>query len=67
MTRLRSGVSVTILAGLWAGWAQADAVVTTAVKAPSVAEIFIEERGVRVELEIGVSDIPAFLSLAGKL
>ena len=39
----------------------ADAIVVTrAMKASTIAEIFIEEHTIRVELEIGIIDVPAF-------
>ena len=38
-------------------------VITQAMKAATIAEIFIEEGGVRVEVEIGVADLPAFQNL----
>ena len=44
--------------------ALADAMVrSTAMKAPTIAEIFIETNAVRVELEIGVADLAAFQNL----
>jgi hypothetical protein len=47
-----------------AGDAAADAlIVTRAMTASTIAEIFIEEGVVRVELEIGVVDLPAFANL----
>ena len=43
---------------------QGDAlVVTRAMTASTVAEIFIDEDAVRVELEIGVTDLEAFVNL----
>jgi hypothetical protein len=43
---------------------RADAlVVTTAMKAATIAEVFIEDAAVRVELEVGMTDIPAFGNL----
>jgi hypothetical protein len=38
-------------------------VITKAMTAPTVAEIFVDEDAVRVELEIGVVDLPAFRNL----
>ena len=38
-------------------------VITQAMKAATIAEIFIAEGGVRVEIEIGVTDLPAFQNL----
>jgi len=44
--------------------AQGDAVIQTrAMRASTIAEYFIEENGVRVELEIGLPDLPAFRNL----
>ena len=38
-------------------------VVSRAMKADTILEIFVEEGAVRTELEIGVSDFPAFRDL----
>ena len=38
-------------------------VVTRAATASTIAEIFVEESAVRVEVEIGPSDLPAFRNL----
>jgi hypothetical protein len=38
-------------------------VVTKAMTATTIAEIWVEEGSIRVELEIGVSDSPAFHNL----
>ena len=47
-----------------ASFARADAVVVTrAMTASTIAEVFVEEDLVRVELEIGVSDLDAFVDL----
>lgn len=44
--------------------AVADAlVVTKAMKATTIAEIFVEQEQIRVEIEIGAADIPAFLNI----
>jgi len=44
--------------------AAADAIVISrAMLASTVAEVFVEESAVRVELEIGLSDLPAFRNL----
>jgi hypothetical protein len=44
--------------------AHADAIVVTrAMQASTIAEFFVEESGVRVELEIGLPDLPAFHNL----
>lgn len=43
---------------------QADAIVVTrAMKASTVCEILVEEDGVRLQLEIGIADFPAFRNL----
>ena len=55
-----------IILGLFAsaGPAVGDAlVVTRAMKAGTIAEIFVEQGSVRVELEIGATDVEAFLNL----
>ena len=55
------GVLCALIAGtgLWA-----DAIVVTqAMTASTVAEIFIEDEVVRIELEIGAADLPAFHNL----
>ncbi len=47
-----------------AGMARADAIVMSrAMKASTIAEFFIEENAIRVDLEIGVSDLEAFKNL----
>ena len=47
-----------------AGFARADAIVVTrAMNATTVMEIFIEDEEIRVELEAGVRDLPAFAGL----
>ena len=44
--------------------AAADAIVITqAMKASTIAEIFVEESSIRVEIEIGGRDLPAFHNL----
>ena len=44
--------------------ASADAIsVTKAMQASTVAEIFVDEQGLRIELEIGFADIKAFANL----
>ena len=43
-------------------WADA-LVITRAMKAPTVMEVFIEKQRVRVELEIGFEDLEAFANL----
>ena len=41
--------------------AMADAlVVTSAMKASTIVEVFVEEERIRVKLEVGVADLPAF-------
>ena len=53
-------VSILTLAAI-AGRADADAIVVTqAMKASTIAEIFVTEQEVRVELEIGPADLKAF-------
>ncbi len=37
-----------------------DPIVTNAMKASTIVEVFVEERGIRVELEIGTRDLRAF-------
>ena len=50
--------------GLPAGWAAADAlVITRAMRASTIAEIFIEADAIRIELEIGEVDIESFRNL----
>ena len=47
-----------------ANQALADAIVVTqAMKASTIAEVFIEENAVRAEIEIGAQDLPAFANL----
>ena len=42
----------------------ADALmVSSAMKSSTIAEVFIEQEAVRVELEIGMGDIPAFKNI----
>jgi len=46
------------------GTAVADAIVRSqAMKASTIAEFFIEDQQVRVELEVGMSDLPAFQNI----
>jgi len=54
-----------LLAGLLlTGWAAADALVTNqSMFASTIAEYYIEADQIRVELEIGVQDLPAFRNL----
>jgi hypothetical protein len=55
---------VVIFLGVTAYWARGDAFVRTqAMKASTIAEIFVEEDAIRVDLEIGVTDLPAFRNL----
>jgi hypothetical protein len=43
---------------------QADAIITSqAMRATNIAEIFVDDQGVRVELEIGLADIESFSNL----
>ena len=45
-------------------WAKADALmVTKAMTASTIAELFVEERTIRVELDIGVKDLDAFRNI----
>ena len=56
--------SVILLLGLTAGHAFGDAIVVTkAMSATTIAEVFVEDEVVRVELEIGPADLPAFANL----
>jgi hypothetical protein len=49
---------------LFVGLAQADAlVINRSTEATTIAEIFIDKTGVRVELEIGIADAKAFRNL----
>lgn len=63
----RACIGATILLLLTAAFATplfADAmVVTQAMKASTIAEIFIEDEEIRVEIEIGAEDIAAFANL----
>ena len=55
-----------LLPGLLAvtGKADADAIIVSQAQAAStIAEVFVEERAIRVELEIGVSDLGGFRNL----
>jgi len=57
-------LGIVALLGLAVTVARADAIVTVrAMTATTVAEYFIEEDGIRVELEIGIADVPAFRNL----
>ncbi len=60
------GISVTagIVACLFASAALADAIVRTqAMLATTIAEIYVDERGVVMELEIGLADLEAFSNI----
>ncbi len=49
---------------VWLPLAKADAIIITkAMTASTIAEIFVENDHVRVELEIGVGDLEAFRNL----
>ena len=53
-----------VVCGTWPNAAKADAIVVTkAMTATTIAEIFVEQESIRVELEIGEKDIPAFQNL----
>jgi len=57
-------LGIVALLGLAVTVARADAIVTVrAMTATTIAEYFIEEDGIKVELEIGLADLPAFLNL----
>ena len=48
----------------WSDIASADAIVVSkAMTASTIAEIYVEEHGIRVELEIGAQDLASFLNL----
>lgn len=63
----RSAVILLVAAACWfvpASIASADAIVVTkAMTASTVVEIFVEESEIRVEMEIGVADLMAFENL----
>jgi hypothetical protein len=65
MTRRNTGAGVIVLATLFiAGPLSADAIFRTqAMLATTIAEFFIEDNRVVVELEIGLADLPAFRNL----
>ena len=53
-----------LLTALLPGVALADAIVRSqAMKASTIAEFFIEDEQVRVELEVGINDLPAFQNI----
>jgi len=55
---------VAVIAAIFAVNASADAlVITRAMKATTIAEVFVSEDSVRVELEIGVPDLKEFRNL----
>ncbi|MHC4521535.1 MAG: hypothetical protein ACYTAS_23320, partial [Planctomycetota bacterium] len=54
---------VAVLAGPMSGVLADALIVSRAMKAASIAEIYVEEDGVRVELAIGVTDLNAFRNL----
>jgi len=60
---MRNFLLITLL-GLAATAVRADAIIRVrAMTASTIAEYFIDERGTRVALEIGASDLPAFRNL----
>ena len=62
--RLALFLTVTVICCLPARTALADAIVVTkAMTASTVVEVFIEESEIRVEMEIGVADLLAFHNL----
>ena len=65
MTRINKSAGIVLLAALIiAGPLGADAIIRTqAMFATTIAEFFIEENRVVVELEIGLNDLPAFRNL----
>ena len=65
MTRINKSAGIVLLAALIiAGPLGADAIIRTQVMfATTIAEFFIEENRVVVELEIGLNDLPAFRNL----
>jgi hypothetical protein len=53
-----------LLIALLPGIAFADAIVRSqAMKASTIAEFFIEDEQVRIELEVGMNDLPAFQNI----
>ena len=69
MERIRQGALAVAAIAVCAaaaipGNARADAIVRTqAMFATTIAEYFIEDDHIRVEIEIGVDDVPAFRNL----
>ncbi len=65
MTRINKGAGIILLAALFiARPLGADAIIRTqAMFATTIAEFFIEENRIVVELEIGLADLPAFRNL----
>jgi hypothetical protein len=60
----RLAIALCAAAALSTAPAHADAIVRTqAMLASTIAEIYIEDGGIRVELEIGLVDLPAFRNL----
>ena len=63
-SRVRVSGALFIVIILWAHDARADAIVRTqAMLASTIAEYYIGDAGVEVELEIGLSDLEAFRNL----
>ena len=59
-----AGFCLAVLPGFGANLASADAIfVTRAMKATTIAEVYISEDSVIVELEVGMADIAAFRSV----
>jgi hypothetical protein len=64
MPRVRLRIATLVMFALPAANAQADAVIRSqAMRASTIAEYFIDEGRVRLELEIGMGDLDAFRNL----
>jgi hypothetical protein len=64
LARAASSAACLVFAAIAARFASADAIIVTkAMTADTVVEIFIEQSVVRVELEIGFANLPAFHNL----
>ena len=64
MKRLAAAIGTFLLVLLYGGPLSPDALmITKAMTATTVAEIFIEEEAIRVQLEIGVADLEGFQNL----
>lgn len=56
--------SIALCCFAWPGHPQADAVVpSTAMKSSTIAEIHVENGGIRTEIEVGAEDLPVFQDL----